>query len=216
MKNRTSYYKEIWVKTETGDRLETIKVTRKAHNRKKFYARRTTANFGPLIALFISVALCGYATLWDTNIEHFAQAQEIVIDAPITPEMVKGEEAKITAAGQATTSTPLAKPSSEIERVESLIREIWGEDAEIGLALAKCESSLIQTAANSKSTARGVFQFLEATWKYERKLMGRSQDLNLRFDAYENILTGYSHYKRNGLHQPWAESMSCVESKLSK
>ena len=116
------------------------------------------------------------------------------------------------------TPTPLPEywTTPEKIRVKNLIIEIWGDDASIGLALAQCESGFQQTVPNQKSTARGVFQFLEGTWKAERTRIGRSTDLNLRYDAFENVLTGYSLFQRNGLRQPWAESVGCVEKVMGQ
>lgn len=41
-----------------------------------------------------------------------------------------------------------------------------GVNEETALRIAKCESSLNPEARNSKSTATGIYQFLQGTWKW--------------------------------------------------
>lgn len=105
------------------------------------------------------------------------------------------------------------EPKMEVQRrTVKIIREEWGEDADLGIKLAWCESTYGANVETKLSSARGVFQFIKSTWIAERKRMGEAEDLTLRFDIRENVRTAYSHYKRNGLHQPWAESVHCVET----
>ncbi len=102
-------------------------------------------------------------------------------------------------------------PATELQkRVVKTIREVWGEDADTGIKLAFCESGYGSNVENQVSSARGVFQFIKSTWITERKRMDRPTDLALRFDIQENIETGFSHFKRNGLEQPWQESLKCM------
>lgn len=198
--------------------------TRKTNKNKKlvkvgFNGRRTYEYPSKINPINILVVTAGFSLglIYSHPIYDFHHPSTIVQAQEVSVANLSQEVAGQTLAPEslATESAELSKLTHQ-EYVESLIREIWGKDAEVGIALAKCESGLRASAANTKSTARGIFQFLAGTWEYERKLMGRSTDLNLRFDAYENVLTGYSHYQRNGLNQPWAESVACVHSKLGK
>ncbi len=51
--------------------------------------------------------------------------------------------------------------------VEDAARE-FGVDADEMLALGQCESGLRPEAKNTRSTARGVFQYLDGTWSRAR------------------------------------------------
>lgn len=183
------------------------------HNRKVRRVIRSRNRYSGLVALGITFALCGLATYFDPNqSDSLVQAQE-AISTPI--ETV--EEVQTTA--DVGTAEPLSTASAELsetQRTREIITQVWGVDAPVGIALADCESDFNQVADNPRSTAVGVFQFLEGTWKYERTLMGRSTDLDLRYDSFENVLTAYSHFKRNGLKQPWSESVRCVEQALGE
>lgn len=93
--------------------------------------------------------------------------------------------------------------------VVDLIKQYWGNDSDVGMAMAFCESTYGDQLANPVSSARGIFQFIKSTWIEERNRMGEDPTLDLRFDHEENIKTGYVHYKKNGL-QPWYPSIPCV------
>lgn len=86
--------------------------------------------------------------------------------------------------------------------VQELIVKYFGKDSAAALKVAKCESGLNPKAANKVSSARGVFQIIKGTWVSNRKAMGLSTDLDLRFDAEENIKTAKYLYDRRGW-QPW-------------
>lgn len=97
---------------------------------------------------------------------------------------------------------PEVKPIIAKSEVEKLIVKYFGDDAEMALKIAKCESGFNEKAKNKTSTASGVFQILSGTWISNRKAMGLSTNLNLRFNAEENIKTAkYIHSRRNW--QPW-------------
>lgn len=54
------------------------------------------------------------------------------------------------------------------EEVKALIRvhaAAYGIDASLPLAIAHCESGFRWNASNSRSSARGVFQYLSGTWR---------------------------------------------------
>lgn len=91
--------------------------------------------------------------------------------------------------------------SKEIERtlsMEKIIKDIWEDDAELGIAIAKCESGLNPQAKNKNSTASGLFQILEVHW-YE----GFNP-----FNPYQSACLAYQIYKRDGT-KPWESTQSC-------
>lgn len=75
------------------------------------------------------------------------------------------------------------KKENRMATIERMIREaaieheVWPDTA---VRIAKCESTLNEYAANSRSTAKGLFQFTDSTWAYI-KAEGH------QFDAEENI-----------------------------
>ncbi len=108
-------------------------------------------------------------------------------------------------------SIEVKAPSPRTERqkfVASLIETMWGKDANKGKWLAYCESGYGTNNENSESTASGVFMFIDGSWTTARKAMGVDQDLKWKLDTAENIRTGYSYFKSNGL-TPWEASKSC-------
>ncbi len=44
--------------------------------------------------------------------------------------------------------------------------DVYGADYDLAVAIATCESQLEPTAKNPHSTAKGVYQFLDGTWRY--------------------------------------------------
>lgn len=103
------------------------------------------------------------------------------------------------------TVTPTPTPALS---VEDIIREEWGNDSELGIKLAFCESSLNPKAQSELSSATGLFQFLFNTWRETRRQMEEDMDANLRLDARESAKTAYYLYKLQGL-QPWDASKAC-------
>ena len=97
---------------------------------------------------------------------------------------------------------PEVKPIIAKSEVEKLIVKYFGDDAEMALKIAKCESGFNEKAKNKTSTASGVFQIIKGTWISNRKAMGLSTDLDLRFDAEENIKTAKYLFGRRGWG-PW-------------
>lgn len=106
---------------------------------------------------------------------------------------------------QPTTPTPtvdmakFASPSGQFSYADS-IKEYVGKfpwNTKLALAIVQCESGFNPEAKNKYSTARGLWQFIEATWIRERKIMGKDTNLDLRFDPFEATDTAYSLYSRN-------------------
>ncbi|HYD92578.1 MAG TPA: transglycosylase SLT domain-containing protein, partial [Flavobacterium sp.] len=95
-----------------------------------------------------------------------------------------------------------AKVEEPKSSVEELIVKHFGEDAPMALRIAKCESNFNPKAKNRYSTASGVFQIIKGTWIGNRRAMGLDTNLDLRFDAEENIKTAKFIYSKRGW-QPW-------------
>jgi Transglycosylase SLT domain len=94
------------------------------------------------------------------------------------------------------------------EQVQSLIRayaESFGLDAELPLAIARCESQFQWNAANRGSTARGVFQFVARTWRHTPEGKRGTSAL----DADANIRMALTHLATIGTTAPWRASRSC-------
>lgn len=92
----------------------------------------------------------------------------------------------------------------KIEEIKRHICNAFGSLCHQALEVSKCESGFNPYAANRLTTARGIFQFLEGTWISNRKAMGRSANLDLRFDPKESADTAAFLYKHRGW-QPWSE-----------
>ncbi len=76
------------------------------------------------------------------------------------------------------------------------------------LKIAKCESGFNPLAKNKGSTASGVFQFLDGTWKLTREQMGLDSSVVLKLDAEENIKTAIWKIANGGLNA-WNASKGC-------
>jgi hypothetical protein len=93
------------------------------------------------------------------------------------------------------------------EEVQALIRahaRAHGIDPQLPLAIAECESGFRWNAANGRSSARGVFQYLSGTWRSTDE--GRNGASVL--DAEANIRMAVSTIARSG-PTPWAASQRC-------
>lgn len=103
--------------------------------------------------------------------------------------------------------SPLNAPVSDLVLnnedmdVEAKIRQISQNsdiDPELFLAIAKAESSLNPEAQSKKSSAKGLFQILDGTWK-ESECEGES------LDEDDNIECAIKIYKEKGI-APWISS----------
>ena len=110
------------------------------------------------------------------------------------------------------TSKPAPEPNTELQKANvQIIDEVWGEQANMGRRLAYCESSYGTNIENTQSSARGIFQFIKATWISTRQAMNRDASLALRFDPRENIETAHYLYMRDGFRH-WYPSEACVNN----
>ncbi len=91
----------------------------------------------------------------------------------------------------------------KLSSVEKLI-EYWAKESKANaqqmLKIAQCESDLDPKAKNPKSTASGVFQFVEGTWR--EKCRGNV------FDASDNVRCA-AQLIASGELSHWEESKKC-------
>lgn len=98
------------------------------------------------------------------------------------------------------TVIPLA-PLPEREANIALIKKVWGKDASIGLAIAKCESGYRTHAQNvntNSSVDQGIFQV--------NSIHGMPE----MFNAVANISYAYTKFLEQGTG-PWDSSKHCWE-----
>lgn len=197
MSNKITYTKQILVPSTSilgGYRVKTIRVTRKSYNRKTSNVR-SKATAVPIITLLISIALCGYATLWQPQIEPLAKAQDLSAVQTMT-ERVEG--AKITDAGQASTSSANL---SEKQQILNYIVEKFGDRADAAIAMVyKCENSTFdQSRTNTNrngTTDYGIFQI--------NSIHEQRYGAEFKTDWKANIDVAYEIYKSHGnSFRPW-------------
>jgi hypothetical protein len=80
------------------------------------------------------------------------------------------------------------------------LRELAGKDFDLLYDIAMCESHFNESAKNAHSTASGIFQFLDSTWK--------SWGTGDVFNAYDNIEAGVKLFNAKG-SSPWLASSDC-------
>lgn len=76
--------------------------------------------------------------------------------------------------------------------VVELIRKYasqYGANAEVMIAIARCESDLNADAVSPSGAYKGIYQFETSTWRSNRRKMGLSDDPALMFDLEEAIKT---------------------------
>ncbi len=82
----------------------------------------------------------------------------------------------------------------------------YGVDGKLALAIAKCESRLNPLAKSKISTAKGIYQFLDSSWKeYSLKRWRVVKDV---FDDSSNIELGIWLLSIEGT-APWKSSEAC-------
>jgi hypothetical protein len=96
------------------------------------------------------------------------------------------------------------------EEVKQLIRvhaAAYGIDADLPLAIAHCESGFRWNAANSRSSARGVFQYVSGTWRRTKE--GRKG--TSVFDTEAHIRMAVAHIATLGT-AAWNASRGCWDN----
>ena len=80
--------------------------------------------------------------------------------------------------------------------------EMPNEDIMKMIRIARCESGFDQYAKNPYSTAKGIFQFIDGTWR-----SNCLKDGNV-YDFADNIKCAWKVYQKQG-SRPWNASKSC-------
>lgn len=97
-------------------------------------------------------------------------------------------------------------PSHVIETREitpqEYLREQAGPDFELLNFIIICESGWKTNAQNPRSSAGGLFQFLDSTWNRTASPGWE------KYDPYRNIDAGIALFKKEGT-DPWKESEGC-------
>lgn len=74
----------------------------------------------------------------------------------------------------------------------------YGANAELMIAIARCESGLRSDAVSPSGAYRGIYQFVASTWISNRKAMGEDPNTALMFDVEESIKTAAFKMGRDG------------------
>lgn len=88
----------------------------------------------------------------------------------------------------------------------------YGFPEHLALKVAKCESGFDPNAKNPKSTAEGIYQFIDSTWAKTLRDMGLPKTTS-KYDPKANIEAGIWLMKHEGT-QHWQESKNCWSKKL--
>ena len=97
-----------------------------------------------------------------------------------------------------------AYSKKEVQRLIRLHASRHGLDPDLPLAIAQCESGFRWDAANGRSSARGVFQYLSGTWRTTKE--GRKGTSVLDTEAH--IRMAVTHIATSGT-SPWNASRDC-------
>lgn len=89
------------------------------------------------------------------------------------------------------------------ETIEDKIRARFGDEAEVALKVAFCESSMNPKAKNSTSSARGLFQIMQSWHKINEKWL-LNEDINIE--------VAYQLWSEQGW-TPWEASAHCWRGK---
>jgi soluble lytic murein transglycosylase-like protein len=156
-----------------------------------------------IIILFFALAwVAGWIAATFEKVEYISPVEEIR-DINISPITLTQEEWDWYLREGLVIGAKKAHAAEEAEpTVEELIVRYFGKDADMALRIAYCESRYNPLAKNKNSSASGVFQIIKATWISNRAAMGLDTDLDLRFNAEENIKTAAYIHSRRGW-QPW-------------
>ena len=121
-----------------------------------------------------------------------------------SPEAIVGLKNDVVASDEDTAGSLYNElgRKEEIEEITRLIQREFGVEWVVALTVARCESELKPKAKNKHSTAKGIFQILDGTWKHFKC---EGDPLN----AEDNIVCGKKVLDGQGLGGGWSESFSC-------
>lgn len=165
-------------------------------NKTEVIKMSITAGFFTASVIVSSVYFKSYRWNWRTPIIF---QSPVVVERIVEPVMEKEVEEVLEVE-----PTPTPEPQS----VEDIIKSEWKTDADIGLKIAFCESTNNPLVKNKNSSATGLFQFINSTWRDTRFRMNLDPSLDLRLDPVENSRTAYFLYQLKGT-QPWSSSKKC-------
>ena len=93
----------------------------------------------------------------------------------------------------------------KVRNVTEEIEFVFGEQAELAKRVAFCESSLIPYKESNVSSAKGLFQIINGTWK-GFKCSGNPLVYQDNIKCAKKI---YDHYDSFGTSGGWLESKNC-------
>ena len=121
---------------------------------------------------------------------------------------------RVAMAVEAKMAGPLITPLADVNReyiektiyvtpatIEDKIRARFGQEADVALRVAFCESSMNPRAKNSTSSARGLFQIMQSWHRINEKWL---------FNEDVNIEVAYQLWTEQGW-TPWEASRHCWE-----
>jgi len=86
--------------------------------------------------------------------------------------------------------------------------ELYGIDSALAIAIATCESELNPKARNPNSTAKGLFQFLDGSWRFYGLLKWGTLKGKSVLNYEDNAELGVWVIANYGT-SPWKSSKSC-------
>lgn len=174
---------------------------------KRVMHSKTT--FHALIVLLITVLIGLYSSQ--------TRAYEMISPVSTRPGEVKpvatGAVDPTQAPVPSATPTPTAVPTPiqtkkpkmvyHNAEIEAKIRKVFGENGDIAVHIAFCESSLNPLAESKTSSATGLFQILSRLHNIPKEIL---------LNPDENIRIAHEMFTRQGT-RPWAASAHCWGSK---
>lgn len=101
------------------------------------------------------------------------------------------------------TLPPVVEANAESAYIDTvgLIRKYaseYGANAEVMIAIARCESGFNADATSPSGAYKGIYQFVTSTWQSNRREMGLSDDPALMYNPEEAIKTAAFKMARDG------------------
>lgn len=158
----------------------------------------------------------GPLVIKDNAIQPPAPLQQLLPENPIpsnAKQLVRRDNPQRTNAS--TGNKEFSGRSYSKEEVQQLIKDYsaqYGINPEIPLCIAKLESGYNQFSKNKSSTASGIFQYLDGTWRgTDEGLVGYSV-----FDADANVKAAIKYMASRNNTQPWVVNNKCPKLTSNK
>jgi len=167
---------------------------RKFSQKNKIYLNRAkkmtiTVLSGVLVASSVPIPAFAQSTGLFSRLLSFAvESRSFVSVEPVTADG-KNIAEETPVAPEEPDSTPSAPTPEEVRAEITRQAELYGVNLNTALRIARCESSFIYNAKSPKSTAKGVYQFIDGTWKW----IGA---VGHQYDYKENIKQFMIWYKK--------------------